>query len=117
MDTKYPILVVKNRKDTICGGCRDRAKCRRLCDEAERYANQDNIDRRERLILDNNLIPGTWPKLSTIETILLLFFTDRHDVPEIADKLMVSRQYVYRIIKQFKPIIAANIKKSVESRR
>jgi DNA-directed RNA polymerase specialized sigma subunit len=101
-----------------CKECAKRGECTELCNDALAYANQDRIGQRYTIIsqmdIDEELPgPDQWPQKTTIETILQLFFVDRKKQTEIAKLLMVSQQYVSKIISQYRPIITENIKKSV----
>lgn len=103
----------------LCQECKKKPFCKSLCEKAEKYVTQEKSGRREALLEDLNPViqPGEWPKVATTEAILQLFFLDGKKQQDIADIVMVSRQYVSKVIRKYKPIIADNIKKSVALRR
>lgn len=87
------------------------------CEAMEEYASQDHVGRKERLLADNNIIPGNWPKPATSVAIIQLFFTDRKSITEIAEIVNKSHQYVSKVINQSKKILHKNLKKQVANPR
>jgi hypothetical protein len=95
-----------------CEDCKKRKTCKRLCQEAVEYVNQDNKGRREALVdeIDGSR-PGPWPEIGHDEAVCQLYFLDRKQPAEIADIVMISRRQVDRIIKKYKAIIKQNLQK------
>lgn len=89
-------------------------KDNRPCGVYREYINQDYKKRKERFINDNNIQPAEWPKMGTVESILKIFFLEQKPKPEIAKQLNITLRYVNKVIKQYKPIIASNIRKSCQ---
>lgn len=81
--------------------------CKKLCEQAEDYINQDHIGINHIQYMpeeDMTEIPEQlWPSgLSTIETIIQYYFRDRLTQVKISKRLNISRQYVGKIIKNYR---------------
>ena len=97
-----------------CLACKKRSTCTRLCKRAEKYVSQDEADQREKLftaigcsddILDPRSNPFTMINLSTKLWVVKLFFLNHVRQSQICEMMYVSRQYVSRTIKEYRPII------------
>ena len=97
-----------------CKGCAKRETCKTLCKDVEAYADQDHVNQREATFnqlgcdesqLDANLYPFDRLNLSTKFMVIKLYFINHISIPEIADMLYISRQYAYKIVKQYTPAI------------
>jgi hypothetical protein len=106
----------------FCKTCLKKPACKTICKKLGKHLDDIEVPQREisftellpNLEDDNaELQPSEWPKKATILSILELFFIDGKKQADIADIVMVSHQYISKIIKKYKPIIAENIRKSV----
>lgn len=97
-----------------CLRCKKRNKCTKLCPQARRYANQDMVEPREKTFsqmdytadeIDEQKNPFTAINLSTKLWVIKLFFRNHLSQSQIADMLYVSRQYVSRTVRQYRPKI------------
>lgn len=101
-----------------CKTCLQKPSCKTICPELEKHLKNDiEVPQREFPIDDfqyeDDSIFKMWPKKTTIESILLLFFVDHKTQTEIANTICKSQQYVSKVIRKYRPIIVENIKKSV----
>jgi len=101
----------------ICTDCPIRERCVRLCRKAKRYANQDYVRQHE--VLPNHLPEVTMEIAESTKNneifILEQFFLHQRSQVEIAANLEISKQYVSRIIRKYKTILKAHLRKSVDS--
>lgn len=102
-----------------CQDCPKYLKCRQLCDEAEKYASQDEDQTQWQKISLTVQIEEMESKpmhgLLTTEAILQSYFIGRMKQSEIAKMYSVSRPYVCKVIKKYSALIIQNIKKEVKS--
>jgi hypothetical protein len=107
--TKPSCMTCLNALD--CPQFNDPWKDDRPCREYADYVSQDYVGRKERLLRDNNIVPGNWPRPAVSVTIIQMYFTDRKSVCEIAEIVNRSHQYVSKIINRSKRIIQNNLKR------
>ncbi len=93
----------------LCTMCYVHQTCKKLCNAAERFVNQDNISNKAELLgyEDNYVIDQKWPdNVSVPEVVLSMFFVEHKKQSIIAKTIKKSRRYVSAIIKQYAPILA-----------
>jgi hypothetical protein len=98
----------------LCSVCKDILICKRLCNKAELYVNQDNVSQNYALLGNNDIYVENqkWPVFqSSAEVILRMFYKEHKRGYEIAKKLKVSKQYVSEVRRNFKPLYEKKILK------
>jgi len=102
-----------------CQECPKYLKCRSLCPDAEKYANQDDDVSQWQKVSFTVQIEEMEAKpmqgLLTTEAILQDYFIERMKQSEIARKHSKSRPYISKVIKKYSALIVKNIKKEVKS--
>jgi DNA-directed RNA polymerase specialized sigma subunit len=102
-----------------CQECDKYLKCRELCEQAEKYVNQDTGETQWQKISFTIQIEEMELKpmsgLLTSEAILQNYFIDRMKQCEIAQKYGISRPYVSKVVKKYSALIIKNIKKSTKN--
>jgi predicted DNA-binding protein YlxM (UPF0122 family)/ferredoxin-like protein FixX len=94
-----------------CRKCLDYATCKIPCDVVEKFISQDEKPQRELTVGLPELFKEH-EKLtkSNEEIIVSLFFKDRWKQVEIAKELNISRPYVSKIVKKYRPIWEKSLK-------
>lgn len=105
----------------LCKNCELRNSCKKLCEEAEKYAKQDYIGINHiQYVSEEDLLSvpdQTWPNgLSTTEAIIQYYFTARWTQAEIAKKLNISRQSVSKTVRKYRAKLKKIITKTVAPR-
>jgi len=99
---------------SLCSECPRRNICTELCEEAEKYVNQDYVELQETLI--DKPISYIEPPLQNItksnqEIIVRAYFVSRKTQTQIAKTLDVSQSYVSRVVTRHRKVIIKNLKK------
>lgn len=97
-----------------CSKCHKRNTCTELCEEAEKYVNQDYVELKE-ILIDKPISyiesPPQNITKSNQEIIIRAYFVSRKTQIQIAKILDVSQSYVSKVVKRHRKIIIKNLKK------
>lgn len=105
-----------NLKDFTCEMCKQVTRCKKLCPPIEWYVSQDQVEPgKERPLppesIGNRKFPAMPENLTTTEIIFLMYFVDKKTQPEIAEKLLVTQQYISKVVNKYKQIVITNLRK------
>ena len=99
-----------------CDKCRLKPTCKELCPPMEYILKQVEVEPPKEMPSDYiaDIKTGEWPESpTTSETIFTMFFFDKLNQKEIADRLYISQQYVSKTVIKYKKILIKNLRKKV----
>ena len=88
----------------LCKKCPKRGTCTELCEEAEKYVNQDFVSQSESVRKLDNIDFKPWPVINKSKKRIIyeLYFLDRKSVDEIQYHINVHESYIYKVVRKLR---------------